>query len=314
MKEGIPNNIVEAISQVEGMLTQENTASIKSNELTLASVLEQLSESLISNWKLRSSSPLRSHFLELGVFNEEDMVYIIIRNLINNITNVPSPTIAEDLVSIYNFTAGKGLSPTDELVKALNKVNDKVGDSNFNQVMLDIETLGTEPGCVVLSIGAVLFDMKSGETSTEFVMNIDIKDSLAMGLQISADTLKWWLAQGEEATKRAFSEDNDSLIDTLSQFSNFIDSNGGSDLKIWGNGARFDMGIVNDLYRLIGQPIPWNNFKERDVRTLVDFAPEVKTRVVKEAKKQEEVLHDPIVDCKVQIKYCSEIFNKITVA
>ena len=46
-------------------------------------------------------------------------------------------------------------------------MNTLVGHQDFNMTthaMIDIETLGTEPGCVVLSVGAVKFDPFNSET------------------------------------------------------------------------------------------------------------------------------------------------------
>jgi hypothetical protein len=53
-------------------------------------------------------------------------------------------------------------------------------------------------------------------------------------------------------------------------------------------------------------PIPWDFRKERCVRTLVSFAPEVK-----EAEPNTGVAHDALADCIFQINYCSKIFNKL---
>lgn len=54
-------------------------------------------------------------------------------------------------------------------------------------IMVDIETLGRKPGCVILSIGCVAFDGK------EFYVNIDpfkMKDEGVF--HVDPDTSKWW--------------------------------------------------------------------------------------------------------------------------
>ena len=48
------------------------------------------------------------------------------------------------------------------------------------------------------------------------------------------------------------------------------------DYEIWGNSPRFDLGILQDAYRALNMKIPWDFRKERDVRTLVSFIPEIK--------------------------------------
>lgn len=52
--------------------------------------------------------------------------------------------------------------------------------------------------------------------------------------------------------------------------------------------------------------IPWDFRKERDVRTLVSFPPEIKENFPSVG-----VHHNGIDDCKFQIGYCVEIWRKL---
>ena len=63
----------------------------------------------------------------------------------------------------------------------------------MRHLMLDIETFGTTPGCVVLSIGAVEFDLDG--IKGEFHAHIDVDSSTALGLKVDARTEKRWLEQ-----------------------------------------------------------------------------------------------------------------------
>jgi hypothetical protein len=79
------------------------------------------------------------------------------------------------------------------------------------------------------------------------------------------------------------------------------------DFQIWGNGVRFDVGILEDAYVACDiQEMPWNFRNERDVRTLVSFAPNIK-----EHYPSLGVEHNPIDDCKYQIAYCHAIWEKL---
>ena len=55
-------------------------------------------------------------------------------------------------------------------------------------VMVDIETLGTGPTSVVLSIGVF---------SPQFTFHeyVDIDSQLTYGAQVNADTILWWMKQ-----------------------------------------------------------------------------------------------------------------------
>ena len=72
-----------------------------------------------------------------------------------------------------------------------------------NDVMIDIETLGTDPGSVILSIGAVEFDLKTGKTGEEFYQWIDLESSSNKGFSVSAGTIKWWMMQNKKARQPA---------------------------------------------------------------------------------------------------------------
>jgi hypothetical protein len=60
--------------------------------------------------------------------------------------------------------------------------------------MIDIETLGLEPGSVILSIGAVAFgmDRKPDMPMKEFYVELDTKQPQRV---VDLDTVKWWMDQ-----------------------------------------------------------------------------------------------------------------------
>ena len=63
---------------------------------------------------------------------------------------------------------------------------------------------------------------------------------------------------------------------------------------------------LENAYSKVGNQIPWKFWNERDVRTLVSFAPNVKSEFVFKG-----VAHNAIDDCKFQIGYCCKIWNKL---
>lgn len=170
--------------------------------------------------------------------------------------------------------------------------------------MLDLETMGNKSNTSLVSIGAVEFNIQTGETGREFYKVIDLQSCLDLGLKVQASTIYWWLMQSEAARKR-ICEKGEHLSKVLVDFSLWM---GGyvNNIKIWGNGARFDIGILEDAYVACGLPIPWYFRSEMDVRTLVAFKPEIKATYPMIG-----VEHDPIDDCKHQIGYCTLIWQKI---
>lgn len=173
----------------------------------------------------------------------------------------------------------------------------------YTDIMLDLETLGRNSNSVILSIGAVEFNIETGETGREFYTTVDIQSCLDAGLKVGGNTLYFWLQQSE-AARKAVSEPGFPIETALKKFENWM-LDCPTEINIWGNGARFDIGILEDAFIACGyQDMPWYFRSERDVRTLVSFAPEVKENMPFEG-----IYHHPISDCKHQIKYCSQIWN-----
>jgi hypothetical protein len=77
-------------------------------------------------------------------------------------------------------------------------------------LMLDLETLSTEPNAAIVSIGACAFDMLDKEEDIEhtFLRRVSIESNFEHGRHISADTLMWWFKQSPEAQQATFAGDN----------------------------------------------------------------------------------------------------------
>jgi len=172
----------------------------------------------------------------------------------------------------------------------------------MDNIMVDIETLGNKSNSVILSIAAVYFDLQTGKTGKEFTTNIDIQSCLDAGLKIDADTVKWWLSQNEQAREKILCNDAPLLIAGLKNFGRFLNS----DAFVWGNSARFDLGILENAYQAFNINIPWKWHREMDVRTLALLYPKTKSSIDFIGLK-----HYPIDDCKHQIKYLCEIYNQL---
>lgn len=104
--------------------------------------------------------------------------------------------------------------------------------SNPTRVMVDIESLGTEPGAAILSIGAVPFDTDDVDATAGFYSEVDLRSCEAAGLTIDADTLLWWQGQSDEA-KAVLSDGGGDLADVLDDFAGwYVDV--GAD-EVWAN-------------------------------------------------------------------------------
>lgn len=175
---------------------------------------------------------------------------------------------------------------------------------NLGHLMLDLETMGNKSNAAIVSIGAIEFDINSGEIGRQFYERIDLQSAIDAGLIINGSTVYWWLQQNEKA-RMEICKGGDSLHNVLEKLRSFFAILG--DFEIWGNGVRFDVGLIEDAYTVCQyHKMPWNFRKERDVRTLVSFAPEIKENYPKIGTE-----HNSIDDCIYQIGYCCAIWKKI---
>jgi len=129
-----------------------------------------------------------------------------------------------------------------------------------DRVMLDIETLGTEPGAAILSIGAVRFGPR--ELGATFHRSVALQSCEAAGLTIDAETLEWWLGQGADA--REVLTGGVPLADALAALAEFY---GDAD-EVWANSPAFDCAMLETAYEAVGQEAPWAYYEQRDVRTI----------------------------------------------
>ena len=141
-------------------------------------------------------------------------------------------------------------------------------------VMVDLETLGTRPGAVIVSIGAVVFDADGPDNDLTFEERIDIDSCLRCGLTVDGGTLEWWLRQNDRA-RAIFQAKGKPLTQALADFAGWLAALPGG-LRLWGNGASFDCALLAEAYRRAGWlELPWKYTAERCYRTLAALRPEL---------------------------------------
>lgn len=149
---------------------------------------------------------------------------------------------------------------------------------------IDLETLGTSPFSVVTSIGCTLFNfgLPITENNPTFEIHIDIEDSMERGLNSDPATLLWWEGQGPEA-KAIFQAGQDKAVklpEAIAAFDAFIIENcNTSKLRVWGNGASFDISLIECLYKIVGSRGPWSYWNIRDMRTICDYMPNARKEI-----------------------------------
>ncbi len=134
--------------------------------------------------------------------------------------------------------------------------------------MLDLETLATSPDAVVLTFGAIKFDPfdSSKPMDQGLYMRVNVDEQIALGRRVDEGTVDWWGTQSEEVREEALGEtDRVSIEDFTKALNKFVVGA----TRIWAQGPVFDIVILENLYRQIGKPAPWQYYTIRDSRTLL---------------------------------------------
>ena len=59
--------------------------------------------------------------------------------------------------------------------------------------MIDLETLGVDPECVILTIGAIKFNpFNSIEPNNGLYLRCDVDEQTSLGRTVDDNTLAWW--------------------------------------------------------------------------------------------------------------------------
>lgn len=190
-------------------------------------------------------------------------------------------------------------------------------------IMLDLETLDTEPTAAIVSIGAVAFSpleppgqwahlspslvFPSGVES-RFYRSIIVSDAMKYGT-VGGDTLTWWAGQEDSARISAF-HGSYFLADALAAFAWWV-GRVGKFPYIWCNPAHFDFTILENAYRKTGIKVHkcWDFRAGRCYRTFRHlFEPMFPDLKFEEPK----VKHHALEDAMAQAKHMQKIVQALS--
>lgn len=173
----------------------------------------------------------------------------------------------------------------------------------MKNIMIDLETLGTKPGSIIVSIGAVKFNETDiGDT---FYEAIDIDSSQANGFQFSGKTIQWWMDQSDEA-RAVFDQGSDVMV-VLDALRDFFDHD---EYRVWGNGSTFDNVLLTEAYHLCGWEAPWKYWHNMCYRTVKYMNPDI-------VRVDSGIRHNALDDAINQVRHLQTIIasnNKIQLA
>jgi hypothetical protein len=175
---------------------------------------------------------------------------------------------------------------------------------------IDIETLGINIDSQILSIGACIFDINSGDIlhTSYSAINLDPNKTI----NATSGAVSFWIEQvinnrkalnGLLCSAHPYSASVD-LPSALNRLSDFIAVY--KPETVWANSPKFDLAMLEYQYKSHGIDIPWKYNQDRCLRTLRHLCGDITVE-----KEDNWVTHNALSDAKWQAKYISQAIAEI---
>ena len=173
----------------------------------------------------------------------------------------------------------------------------------MSDIMIDIETLSCQPEAVILTLGAIKFDPYNYEEEphTGLYLRLNVNEQLKMGRHVEDATVAWWGEQAKDVQDEALGDENRTDVnDVLDQLNKYqVGSN-----NIWAQGTYFDITMLENLYKQLQRPAPWNYWQICDSRTLFKVHGDPR-------QKGRQGLHNALADCYYQARAVQEVYKNL---
>ena len=176
----------------------------------------------------------------------------------------------------------------------------------FPQVMLDLETLSAEPNAPIVQVGAVAFNIRTGEIGPSLKINVrpDFEKTPP-----SLSTVRWWITKEEDARQSLGASIDTGLLPATmcAELTNWLNANAEIDFELWAMPPEFDVVILANTFRSVDWPLlPWRYNRTRCLRTLEALAgcgPQDRVKAI--------VKHDAAADAIAQAKTAIKYWHKV---
>lgn len=186
-------------------------------------------------------------------------------------------------------------------------------------IAIDLETLGRSPGCVILTMGATVFNPDTGEVDEDsFYGVLNAREQIRAGSTVDPDTMAWWMDQPQAAQDEVLLSMRDMYTHqmtpvpgVLAAFADWCDGKA-QRVVMWGNGPSFDNAILGALYDKVGLKKPWEFWNEGCMRTAVRMARSVGWEKPVHDGTAHHALHDSRHQARVicsALRYVKSMYN-----
>lgn len=224
------------------------------------------------------------------------------------------PGEAENVSTESGAAARPQATAVDNNIDTGHQINNDESFTLMTHLMVDLETMGSNPEAPIIAIGAVFFDPGTGKTGPELYQIVSLESAMEFGAKPDAATIIWWMKQSAEARAAITGGDAISLMDAIDNLDEFIHTNSANGIKyvqLWGNGSSFDNVILRRAYEQVGAELSVPFWNDRDVRTIVELGKVVGINPRYQIPFDGD-MHNALADARHQVKYVSAIWQKLT--
>lgn len=142
----------------------------------------------------------------------------------------------------------------------------------FPDVMIDIEALADTPDSAPAQIALVFFDRDYAGPDPELSLrrynfHPSPISAIKLGFSVTAATLLWWDAHN----MRIDVQGGQHIAVILEDISTIFQRHRGPERpRVWSRGNSYDLAILKLAYQRTGKMVPWDFWRERDVRTWLE--------------------------------------------
>jgi DNA polymerase III epsilon subunit-like protein len=178
----------------------------------------------------------------------------------------------------------------------------------MKNIMIDLETMSTEPNAAILSIGAVVMDFESKELREEFYTNVTLSSCIHMGMHRSESTKDWWAKDENKAARDALTKDAAPIDKAIDMFLAWCArlSVQQNDIVPWSNGAAFDLPIIEHAIKACNKIVPWPFYHQSCFRTMKRLFHSIRVP-------RTGIKHNALDDAKTQARHLLAILESLYV-
>ncbi|MBE0470411.1 MAG: 3'-5' exoribonuclease [Methyloprofundus sp.] len=140
-------------------------------------------------------------------------------------------------------------------------------EQKYTDVVIDIETLSTQPNALVATVGIAAFNVNEpgDRIYKKHHIKLSPNQQHIKGRHVCPGTQAWWGKQSIEAIDQTFIYGE---ISGINQLYSILEKF--KDCRVWGNGPEFDLVILESLLKDFGFEWPFKYWNHHSVRTAIE--------------------------------------------